>query len=162
MNARKICIAFDGSDNAQRAAAYVGEVVGAAPGFSVTLLSIERQPDPDHFPDESAWLARIKDDQARLRAALDAAHAGLVAAGLAPDAVKELVLSGCRLAFAGARSCLPGKSVAEDLLRAASEEGFGTIVIGRRGVSKAEEMLFGSVSTRIIRDAKGCAVWIVE
>lgn len=162
VNPRTICIAFDGSDNAIRAVAYVAAILDGAAGFSVTLLNIERQPNPDHFPDEASWLARIAEDQAQLRAALDAARATLNAAGLPDAAVKELVLSGCRLPFAGSRPCVPGVSIAADLLQAAAQEGFGTIVIGRRGVSKAEEMLFGSVSTRIIREARGCAVWIVE
>jgi Universal stress protein family. len=41
------------------------------------------------------------------------------------------------------------------------EGGFGTVVIGRRGVSKAEEFLFGSVSTKVMHLAKDCAVWVV-
>jgi len=41
------------------------------------------------------------------------------------------------------------------------EGGFGTVALGRRGVSKAEEFLFGSVSSKIIHSVKGCTVWVV-
>ena len=37
-----------------------------------------------------------------------------------------------------------------------------TLIVGRRGVSKQEEFLFGSVSSKIIHKANRCAVWIVE
>jgi nucleotide-binding universal stress UspA family protein len=35
-------------------------------------------------------------------------------------------------------------------------------VVGRRGVSKRQEFLFGSVSSKVVRDAKNCAVWVIE
>jgi nucleotide-binding universal stress UspA family protein len=37
-----------------------------------------------------------------------------------------------------------------------------TLIIGRRGVSKQEEFLFGSVSNKVIHMANKCAVWVVE
>jgi nucleotide-binding universal stress UspA family protein len=39
--------------------------------------------------------------------------------------------------------------------------GYGTIVVGRRGISKAEQFLFGSVSNKIVQNAKDCTVWVV-
>ena len=36
------------------------------------------------------------------------------------------------------------------------------LVIGRRGVSKAEEFLFGSVSNKLIHHAKDRTVWVVS
>ena len=46
----------------------------------------------------------------------------------------------------------------------AKEGRFGseTIVVGRKGVSRKEELLFGSVSNRIIHQAEDCTVWVVE
>jgi hypothetical protein len=38
----------------------------------------------------------------------------------------------------------------------------GTVVIGRRGISKKEEFLFESTSNKIIHTAKDCAVWVIE
>jgi len=37
-----------------------------------------------------------------------------------------------------------------------------TIVIGRRGISKKEEFIFGSTSNKIIHEAKKCAVLVIE
>jgi nucleotide-binding universal stress UspA family protein len=37
-----------------------------------------------------------------------------------------------------------------------------TLVVGRRGVSRHEEFLFGSVSNKLIHMATRCAVWVIE
>ena len=39
-----------------------------------------------------------------------------------------------------------------------------TVVVGRRHKTKTEEFLFGSTSTRLIREAKGAhrPIWVVE
>ena len=52
--------------------------------------------------------------------------------------------------------------MAQDILEVLKDGGFGTVVIGRRGVSKAEEFLFGSVSNKIIHSVKDCTVWVVS
>jgi nucleotide-binding universal stress UspA family protein len=36
------------------------------------------------------------------------------------------------------------------------------VVVGRHHKSKAEEFLFGSTSSKLIHEAKKCAVWVVE
>jgi len=37
-----------------------------------------------------------------------------------------------------------------------------TVVIGRRGLSKKEEFIFGSTSNRILHEANNCAVMVIE
>jgi nucleotide-binding universal stress UspA family protein len=49
-----------------------------------------------------------------------------------------------------------------DILRIREEGNYDTVVIGRRGVSKAEEFLFGSVSTKVVQSAADCTVWVVN
>jgi hypothetical protein len=43
----------------------------------------------------------------------------------------------------------------------ATKGGYGTIVVGRRGVSKVYEFLMGRVSNKVIQMAKDQAVWVV-
>ncbi len=52
-------------------------------------------------------------------------------------------------------------SRAGDILREAKEGGYGTIVLGRRGLSGPPEFLMGSVTNKVLSRAKGFAVWIV-
>jgi nucleotide-binding universal stress UspA family protein len=37
-----------------------------------------------------------------------------------------------------------------------------TVVLGRKGLSRSEEFLFGSVSSKIVNHARNCTVWVVE
>lgn len=51
-------IAADESQNAQRAVAYVGKLLGGIKGFKVTILHVIREPEEDYFPegaDKDQW-----------------------------------------------------------------------------------------------------------
>jgi len=50
---------------------------------------------------------------------------------------------------------------AETLVRVAEEEGYGLIVLGRRGLSPIQRWMLGSVSERVLRYAH-CAVMVVH
>jgi nucleotide-binding universal stress UspA family protein len=47
------------------------------------------------------------------------------------------------------------------IVKEAKEGGFGTIVVGRRGLSKVQEFFMGRVSNRVIQLGKNHAVWVV-
>jgi nucleotide-binding universal stress UspA family protein len=38
---------------------------------------------------------------------------------------------------------------------------YDTIVVGRQGLSRKEEFLFGSISNKIVNHARDCTVWII-
>ena len=48
------------------------------------------------------------------------------------------------------------------IVQEAKENGYGTIVVGRRGLSKVAEFFLGGVSNKIIHLAKEMAVWVVS
>ena len=52
--------------------------------------------------------------------------------------------------------------VADVILRAHENLGTCTVVVGRREKSRQEEFLFGSVSSRIVKNARRCSVWVIE
>ncbi len=52
--------------------------------------------------------------------------------------------------------------VARTILKEAKEGGYGSIMIGRRGVSRTERFLFGSVSNKIVQQARDIAVWVIS
>ena len=52
--------------------------------------------------------------------------------------------------------------MASCIIRELEELKCCTVVIGRRGISKKEEFIFGSTSSRILHDAKNCAVMVIE
>jgi len=57
--------------------------------------------------------------------------------------------------------CRPPDTVAEVLLEEKSAGSYDTMVLGRRGMSKKEEYIFGSVTTILVREASDVSVWVV-
>ena len=61
-----------------------------------------------------------------------------------------------------------GKMVTEAVSRAgaiveeAENHGYGTIVVGRRGISQVEEFFIGRVSNKVVSFAKKQAIWVVS
>jgi nucleotide-binding universal stress UspA family protein len=54
------------------------------------------------------------------------------------------------------------KSLSEAILDMRCDLTCCTVVVGRHHKSKTEEFLFGSTSSKLIHEAKNCAVWVVE
>lgn len=146
---RRILIAVDDSENAGRAVAYVARMLGGVPGVRATLLHVIPEPEEDFFPqlaERERWLAAYRE---RIAAVLARYRTRLCAGGFAEEAVDTLIRQ---------RAC---PSMAECILSELQAGGFGTIVVGRQGLSRKEEFLFGSISSKIVSHAHRCAVWVV-
>jgi nucleotide-binding universal stress UspA family protein len=147
----KLLIAIDRSDNALKAVDYVGSVLSCHPEVDISLLHVINEPSPDLMPDfqeRRRAVAQTKEETLRL---MESIGQRLTACGI-PEKRIHLKI----------QTCQKVTSVAELILHELQAGGYDTVVIGRRGVSKREEFLFGSVSNRIVREAKNCAVWVVE
>jgi nucleotide-binding universal stress UspA family protein len=147
---RHFLIAVDESESSKRAVLYVADIVGGFPGFAVTLLTIIPEPEKDFFDSEeekAAWAKEKLDAANRL---LNNYQEIMVQAGFPPEKVRI-------------RSCVgEERSMSEAILDTRCDLSCCTVVVGRHHKSKAEEFLLGSTSTRLIREAKNCAVWVVE
>ncbi len=150
MNFKKILIAVDASENSMRAVRYTGEIVGSSVGFEITLLHVAVSPDRDLFPDEVVWNAKKQEMQSNMELFFRKSRAVLIECGVPSQNIHEKYVQS-----------LSG-SLSHQILGVQESGGFGTIVIGRRGVSKEEEFLFGSVSNKVVHYAKNCTVWVVE
>jgi len=53
-------------------------------------------------------------------------------------------------------------SMAACILSERDETEYSTIVVGRQGLSRSEEFLFGSISSKVVNHARNCTVWVVE
>jgi nucleotide-binding universal stress UspA family protein len=163
MDPKKVLVAVDASENAARAVHYAADIVGNSPGFKVTLLYVERLPERDVFPDEEQWKQACKAQEREVRTFLDESRKVLEERGVPTQAISIEYVVHCRSPFySPPPHCSLGHSISQNILSAAEQGGFGTVVIGRRGLSKTEEFLFGSVSTKIIHSARNCTVWVVN
>ncbi|MBU0513716.1 MAG: universal stress protein [Proteobacteria bacterium] len=150
LDPRRILLAVDFSENSDRAVDYTGRVVGDSPGFSITIVHVVEDPPEDFFPTEEKRLAHLEQHQAETDVLLAETKQKLVDLGVVADRISL---------YAPVKECA---SMAACIIEEQQQDNFGTVVVGRRGVSKKEEFLFGSVSNRIIHYAKGCTVWVVE
>ena len=146
-----ILLAMDESANAIRAAQYVGRIMGGScKVFQVTMVNVLVRPSPDLF-EEPEGASRYEEEARRKMEAVFARGAELLKeAGVAAEAIRTKFI------------VCDEPGIAQGLLSEQRSGRYQTIVVGRRGVTKAEEFLFGSVSNKIIHHAKDCAVWVVE
>ena len=53
------------------------------------------------------------------------------------------------------------RSRSEAIVKEAADGGFGTIVVGRRGLSKVEAFFMGRVGHEVVYGGKMFSVWVV-
>jgi len=147
---KSLLIAVDGSENAKRAVLYVAEFLRGLPGYCITLLSIISEPPPDYFSckeERQAW----EEEQGVKAEKMVAEYRGiLIRSGFAENAINAVAALQDR------------PSVAECILSRLTELKCSTVVVGRRGISRKEEFLFGSTSSKILREAKDCSIWVIQ
>lgn len=146
---KKILIAVDGSENSQTAVLYVAGLLGGIEGFEAKILSVLPLPDEGYFAtgeEKSAWLDSKMHE---LTGMLELYRRTLMESGFAGDKVStELVIS-------------EGKQISSVIMEKQEECRAAALVIGRKGMSKSEEFLLGSVSNSLVHVSK-CAVWVIE
>jgi len=148
---KHIIVAADESDNADRAVSYVAHMLGGLGGFRVTLLNIVPVPPDDFFRSAEERAKWLTNKETRSKNILANYRTMLTKSGLEEGSVDIKVKIG------------NFPSVAQAILEEALALGAGTIVLGRRGISKKEEFIFGSTSNKILHSRKSCsALWVVE
>jgi nucleotide-binding universal stress UspA family protein len=159
--AHKVLIALDSSQGAWRAVEYVAEAFGKTPEVQVTLLQVLSGLPPAFWDDGHILEVKEKETRQRLvtgwqreqekkwHGLVTRAHEVLTKAGIPQDAVAS-------------RFKPKYYDVAEDILREAETGRFDTIVMGRRGLGMAKTLLLGSVTQKVVQNAKGCAVIIAK
>jgi nucleotide-binding universal stress UspA family protein len=147
---RHLLLAVDGSASSERAVFYVADFLGGLPGFRVTLLHILSVPQEDLFASEEERASWLMEHEEEARRFLGRYRLILEEAGFPEEKVGFRVLSRV------------GGIVSDIILDAHRKLGSCTIVLGRGGKSRKEEFLFGSVSNRIVHQARGCSVWVIE
>jgi len=152
---------LDDSDGARHAAEYCARTFGRLPGLQVKLLHILSNLPPSLGDDGHVLQGSERQARQKLIESWKARQAQrwtelfaptsdrLIQAGLPPDAVTS--------------EFVPKEyDVADAILETAAAEGYGTIIIGRRGLTGAQKILLGSVSSQVVHYAKGLAVIVVD
>ena len=152
VKSRKILIAIDNSENAIRAVDHAGYMLSGT-DCEVTLFHTMRNLRrfvPLEVLEEAPELEQLWKSKAgqEIEPYMKKAGEMLLEAGLSKTQVSTKVVDGSR-------------SAASDILKEARSDGYGTIVLGRRGLSGVKEFFMGSVTSKVLQDAAGLAVWMV-
>jgi len=155
----KLLIALDKSEGAWRAVEYVAKTFARTPEVEVTLLHILGGLPPAFWDDGHILSDKERENRQRLidnwQAEREKEWQGLVSK--ATD-----VLKAAGVPAVNAKFTPKYYDEAEDIVNEAVEGGFGTIVMGRRGLGKAKTLLLGSVTNKVVQNSRGRAVIIVE
>ncbi|WP_447974685.1 universal stress protein [Nitrospira sp. Kam-Ns4a] len=141
----RILLAVDGSDNAYEAARAVGHL---APPERLLVLHVIEVPKP-------AYPMMLPEVAAELYATVEV--------GMREDAERLLdrIVSVLPLHAGPVARCIEPGRPAEAILAAAAQEGVDLILVGARGLGPVKELVFGSVSHRVITHAP-CPVLVVN
>ena len=158
-----VLIAVDGSRNSQRAVEYAGRVFAPNPEARLVLFQIlpaisrmnldkEEIKTIDSRKVERPDLAGLywrAEDEAEMNKFFGEAKELLVKAGLEPEQIKTK--------FGVKKGEIP-----DAILEEAELGKYDTLILGKRGLSRVREFFLGSISTKVVREARGCAVCVVE
>jgi nucleotide-binding universal stress UspA family protein len=155
---KRILIAMDRSNRAMGVTDYVGNMLNGS-AFEVTLIHVVRGLnvflkgyESPGISGKEDWM-KVTEQYARqaakeMEAIFEQTKARLVKAGFSPDKVNSKIVSDV-----GSR--------AGAIIEEAKQRAYGTIVVGRRGLSRVEEFFMGRVSNKVVQMAKEMAVWVV-
>lgn len=153
---KKVLIAIDGSRSAELAVDYVGLMEGAMiRELRVALFNVMSPVPPDLArqaegdPGAFRRLAELrKRNLSQAQSALESARRLLMRHGLGEEQIE---------AKAHPRSA----DTARDILFEAEQGRYDAVVLGRRGLSKAQELFLGSVTNQVVQHADRLPVWVV-
>ncbi|SFM42562.1 universal stress protein [Thermodesulforhabdus norvegica] len=160
-NADRLLVGVDLSEGAMRAVEHVAQAFsyGFSPG-SICLFHAIRGIAPErtrvarafapvetHVPTDK-MIDEIRELKDKIGAVFDRARAVLESAGIPSNIVTTKVVCG-----------VSSRSLA--IVDYARHQNFGTVVVGRRGLSRFKEFFMGRVSTKVISMVHYRTVWIV-
>jgi len=91
----------------------------------------------------------VEELREKVNQSFDDASARLTRVGVDPERISTRMISGAR-------------SRAAVLVQKADQGGFGTIIVGRRGLSRLKEFFIGRVSNKVMQLVRDQAVWVVS
>ena len=142
-NRNRVLVAFDGSREVMRAVQSLSVLVGTS-DCKVCLCHVLKPMTNAEGMDEPHWHeVQIKEMEPLISKSKQMLFdAGFAFNQITCEMVKE------------------GSSRASSILKKAKDENYGTVVIGRRGLTVLKELFFGRVGEKIYQQAKSITVWV--
>ncbi len=157
----KYLLCMDNSEGARLALEYFARMAEGMVPMEVTLfhairgLNVFRQVFGKSFGRnmEMEWMEKAEKElesaEKALEPVMDDATLMLEQAGLASASITKKIVKGAN-------------SRAGAVVEEANSGAYGTIIVGRRGLSKVKEFFIGRVSNKVIQLARDKAIWVIS
>jgi nucleotide-binding universal stress UspA family protein len=145
-----VLLAFDGSPGALRAVDCVGTFLGAS-DFNVCLLHVIRGREKAAEEHQGLFSPQkfVDDAKIDIAARMEEAQKKLMQAGFEENRISSKLILGAQ-------------SRAAAIVDEARKKNYGTIVMGRRGLSQVKSFFIGRVTNKVIYLGRDRSVWIVR
>ncbi len=149
---KNILIAVDNSEGAARAVNYVGNIAVGA-DIDIVLLNVQRGLSiyVKEYGEQEEYAgveAQLSPSEKEMETILRNAKERLILSGLKGDRISLKIIKDT-------------PSRGSTIVDQAIQGRCGTIVVGRRGLSRVPDFFMGRVSNKVMRLAKSQAVWVV-
>ncbi len=146
---KNVLIAVADTPTSNKGLEYAANILGQLEGVQIRLLHIYPEPPPDYYSSGGSLSDYQEQQHKTASALLDRSTAILMDFGLPEQAISRDI------------QMAEQKTISQTILDVQKEGNFGTVVVGKRGLSKAEEFLFGSISNALVHHTRNCTVWVV-
>jgi len=144
---QKVLLAIDGSENSMHAVDHAGFILSGRNDIEIIIFHVLTTHLLEELKSISAKWEKVS--ESRILPFMERAHEMLVEAGVPSEKIRKEIKKS-------------HKDVAEEIIRYQQQKDIGTIVMGRRGLSRIKAFFLGSVSTKVINLIEKGAVWVVD
>jgi len=147
----KILVGIDSSDGSMLAVEHLARIMEGVSKKILLLHVVRKVPEINGLNGSEALQFQEEREQnaaKQIEPVFRKAFARLQAAGILPGEISTKVIIGAT-------------TRAGTILEEARSGGYGTIVVGRRGLSTVEEFDMGGVSNKLVQAGKDRAIWLV-
>jgi nucleotide-binding universal stress UspA family protein len=160
---RKILVAVDGSDASMRAVEYVADVfAGCEKEVDITVYHVLEVPPMLLEHGGSPESAREMQEEAEEWRKRETERVEKEILAPALRVLKEKTGGGDKIRIDTKLADVAYPDVALVIIEHAQEGGYDTVVFGRRGRSRLNAFIFGSVTSKVIHHIQGRTIWVVE
>jgi nucleotide-binding universal stress UspA family protein len=156
---KKILVATDGSIHSERSIAYIGHLFGKDSSIRATLFHV-LPPLPPVLTEKGEgygdWQVLSQKAQQlmdihrrKARAIMDKGKAILRRAGLGEEDINTQIVE-------------KKIGLARDIIYEAKKGNYDAVVVGRRGLSRMESAIMGSISTKVVQALQTRPVWVID
>ena len=154
---KKILLAVDASPASMKAVEFVASLLGghgyavcvfhAIPGLGAIHFDLSEGNEPE-FPEVTMSDNCIEAFKLKVARLFQEVKDRLMTSGFESDKISEKIITGVY-------------SRSDTIVKEAEAGGYGTIVVGRRGLSKVEAFFMGRVGHQVVYGGKKFTVWVI-